>query len=23
QLGVLQWEDYDDEDINWKEAQSA
>lgn len=23
ELGVLQWEDYDDEDIDWKEAQSA
>ena len=23
QLGVLQWEDFDDEDANWKEAQSA
>jgi len=23
QLGVLQWEDFDDEDVNWKEAQSA
>ena len=23
QLGVLHWEDFDDEDVNWKEAQSA
>jgi len=22
-LGVIQWEDFDDEDVNWKEAQSA
>jgi hypothetical protein len=22
-LGVLKWEDFDDEDVSWREAQSA
>jgi hypothetical protein len=22
-LGILKWEDFDDEDVSWKEAQSA